>query len=104
MEKRKFDFDDILIEPAEISSISSRSEIACRYKDGYLPLFTAPMDTVVDDTNPEVFKGNRIRVIKPRTGISSGISHDFAEFKSYGIDDFETVFLKQFFNHFFYGG
>jgi IMP dehydrogenase/GMP reductase len=94
MEKRKFDFDDLLIEPADISSISSRSEIVCRYSDGYLPLFTAPMDTVVDDTNPEIFKGNRIRVIKSRTEINPGISKNFDEFKSYGIDDFEKVFLK----------
>ena len=95
MEKRKFDFDDVLIEPADISDISSRSEVACRYSDGYLPLFTAPMDTVVDDTNPEIFKANRIRVIKPRTGNNPGMSKDFSEFKSYGIEEFVGVFLEK---------
>jgi len=94
MQKRKFDFDDVLIEPADISDISSRSEINCRYSDGYFPLFTAPMDTVIDDRNSEIFKGNKIRVIKPRTDSNTSISKDPVEFKSYGIDDFIKTFLE----------
>lgn len=93
MQKAKFDFDDLLIEPSDISGISSRSEVECKYDDGYFPLFTAPMDTVVDDKNPEIFKGNKIRVIKPRTDLSSPVSVDPAEFNSYGIDDFIKIFL-----------
>ena len=53
----KLDWNDVSIVPSELSSISSRSEIN-PLKDGKLPLFTAPMDTVIDDTNIQHFVGN----------------------------------------------
>lgn len=61
----KFDFDDILIVPAINSDITSR------YKDiilsDILPLFTAPMDTVVSLDNIDDFIINKINVVLPRT-------------------------------------
>lgn len=61
----KFDFDDILIVP------DVRSDITSRYKDitlpEKLPLFTAPMDTVVDLNNVDKFISNKINVVLPRT-------------------------------------
>jgi IMP dehydrogenase/GMP reductase len=61
----KFDFDDILIVP------DVRSDITSRYKDitlpETLPLFTAPMDTVVDLNNMDSFITNNINVCLPRT-------------------------------------
>lgn len=61
----KFDFDDILIVPAITSEITSR------YKDitlpDVLPLFTAPMDTVVSLDNIDNFINNKINVVLPRT-------------------------------------
>lgn len=61
----KFDFDDILIEPSITTKITSR------YKDitlpKMLPLFTAPMDTVVDMSNADYFIEKGINVCLPRT-------------------------------------
>lgn len=61
----KFDFDDILIVPAVHTQITSR------YRDiklpDTLPLFTAPMDTVVDLTNVEIFEKAGINIALPRT-------------------------------------
>ena len=57
----KFDFDDILIQPAAISRIESRKQVDVFYEDGYLPLFTAPMDTVIDDRNYSRFQKNLSR-------------------------------------------
>jgi GMP reductase len=61
----KFDFNDILIVPAINTKITSR------YKDiklpEILPLFTAPMDTVVSYNNKDIFLKNKIRVVLPRT-------------------------------------
>ena len=63
--KPQFDFDDILIVPRTKTHISSR------YKDiilpRQLPLFTAPMDTVVDIKNMSIFIENGISVTLPRT-------------------------------------
>jgi len=61
----QFDFDDILIVPKVNTDITSR------YKDitlpKTLPLFTAPMDTVVSLDNINIFKRNRINITLPRT-------------------------------------
>lgn len=63
--KPQFDFDDILIVPRTKTHISSR------YKDiilpKQLPLFTAPMDTIVDIENMHNFIENGISVTLPRT-------------------------------------
>lgn len=63
---QKFDFNDILIIPSPHTTITSR------YKDiilnnNNLPLFTAPMDTVVDLDNIDIFIENGINVVLPRT-------------------------------------
>lgn len=63
--KPLFDFDDILIVP------SIKTHISSRYKDivlpKQLPLFTAPMDTVVNLDNIDRFLANAIGVALPRT-------------------------------------
>jgi IMP dehydrogenase/GMP reductase len=65
MQEPKFDFDDILIVPSVTTKISSR------YKDielpEELPLFAAPMDTVVDLDNWKTFIDKGINVCLPRT-------------------------------------
>lgn len=67
--KPQFDFDDILIVP------KTKTHIVSRYKGinlpKNLPLFTAPMDTVVDMENMFEFKTNGIGVTLPRT-----VKHD----------------------------
>lgn len=61
----KFDFDDILIVPETSTDITSRYKDIILYNP--LPLFTAPMDTVVDLTNIDKFLYNGINVVLPRT-------------------------------------
>lgn len=63
--KPQFDFDDILIVPKTKTNISSRyKEIKLSH---YSPLFTAPMDTVVNLDNYTDFISNGINVTLPRT-------------------------------------
>lgn len=92
----KFDFDDILITPATISEITSRKEVNVLYEDGYLPLFTAPMDTVICGENKDFFLKAGIKVIMPRTEYSDSnlenTSFDF--FRAIGMDQFEELFIK----------
>jgi len=91
----KFDFDDILIQPAEISQIESRKQVNVFYEDGYLPLFTAPMDTVIDDRNYTIFQSAGIKVVRPRKAPVSEVNleSDFNNFISFGKDEFKKIFL-----------
>lgn len=63
--KPLFDFNDILLVP------STKTRVNSRYKDiklpHNLPLFSAPMDTVVDLNNMRLFLANGINVTLPRT-------------------------------------
>ena len=63
--KPQFDFDDILIVPKIKTHISSRyKRITLPQR---LPLFTAPMDTVVDTDNMWEFMHKGVNVTLPRT-------------------------------------
>ena len=49
-----FDFDDIQLVPAAVTKISTRAEIN-PHVNGFLPIITAPMDTVVCPENRHLF-------------------------------------------------
>ena len=63
-------FNDICLVPAVISDIEHRSEcnpyinedlnLPMPLRFGCLPLFTAPMTSVIDENNLEIFKENKI--------------------------------------------
>jgi IMP dehydrogenase/GMP reductase len=93
----KFDFDDILIQPAVKSSVSSRKTVNVLDENGMLPLFTAPMDTVVDSSHRQVFTENLIYPIIPRTQTKSLSAEDIRKFNCWvalSLDHFESLFLK----------
>lgn len=90
-----FDFDDLLIEPAILSNIRSRSEITSRYEHGNLPLMTAPMDTVISPDNVQHFIDNGIIPVLPRGTEYTNPNPDQFLFKSYGLDEFEKIFLNE---------
>ena len=88
-----YDFDDLLIEPAPITSIRSRKQVNPYYGDS-LPLMTAPMDTVIDGKNHHYFTNLGIMVVFPRINQpdSSHVSYD--HFLSYSLTDFDRLFLE----------
>lgn len=92
----KFDFDDIILVPESISNVSSRKECCVFDSNGMLPLFTAPMDMVVNEDNFQTFVDQKIYTVLPRGG---GASQGFAstnKFKwlSYGLNEFENMFIE----------
>lgn len=87
----KLDWNDISIVPAELSPISSRSEINPFTIDGQLPLFTAPMDTVIDESNIHSFEKNFINICLPRHVKYSELKND-NYFYSYGLDEIVQLF------------
>lgn len=60
-------FNDICLIPAVISNIEHRSECSPYLDNGMLPLFTAPMSSVINENNWQTFKENKINTIIPRS-------------------------------------
>lgn len=60
-------FNDICIIPSEVSNIEHRSECNPYLDNDMLPLFTAPMSSVIDENNWQVFKENKVNTIIPRS-------------------------------------
>lgn len=90
-----FDFDDILIEPEMHTSIRSRKQIDAMDEKQMLPLFTSPMDTVINEENVNLFNTNKIYGIIPRKA-NAGldyISTDYKVWYSYSLDDFKKIFI-----------
>ena len=66
--KIKLAYNDIMITPSVLSDINSRKECNPFIDDkNTLPIFTAPMDSVVSDSNADYFIKNGITPIIPRT-------------------------------------
>lgn len=80
----KFDFNDILIKPAVKSNIVSRKEVNPFY-NGFLPLITAPMDSVVDEFNCFHYDFLGINTCTPR-GVKNKVGFGLA---------FESVSLNE---------
>lgn len=70
MDNIKLNYDNISIVPEIVSNISHRSEcnILEKYTDcDMMPIFTAPMDTVINEKNWMIYQENGINPILPRT-------------------------------------
>ena len=82
-------FNDICLVPSVISNIEHRSECSPYLEDGMLPLFTAPMSSVINQDNWEIFKNNKINTIIPRS-----VDFDIRQELSY--ETFVAVSLSEF--------
>lgn len=82
-------FNDICIIPSVISEIEHRSECSPFNHDGMLPLFTAPMSSVINEQNWIIFHDNKVNTIIPR-------NVDFEVRKLLMNQTFVAVSLKEF--------
>ena len=91
-----FDFDDILIEPEMQTSIRSRKQVDVMDEKQMLPLFTAPMDTVINEDNVNLFNDNKIYGIIPRKANPelNYFSTNYKIWYSYGLSDFKKIFIE----------
>lgn len=63
-----YGLDDITIIPKCVTHIEHRGDCSVNYKEtGMLPLFTAPMASVINDKNWELYANQHINTIIPRT-------------------------------------
>ena len=84
----KFDFNDILIKPATISSIGSRKDVNPFYNGIFLPLITAPMDTVINSKNRAYYSALNILTCLPR-----GEKNPMG-FESYSLEEITQLYLN----------
>lgn len=90
----KYSYNDIMVVPAILSSIQHRAECNPYYKNGMLPLFTAPMDSVVNKDNFDLFEKNGIIPILPRTEeLEDRLDYAFkGKWAAFSLQEFEKWF------------
>ena len=90
----KYSYNDVMVEPAILSTIEHRAECNPFDENGMLPLFTAPMDSVVNLKNFELFEKNCIIPILPRTeNIEDRKSFALkGKWAAFSLDEFEYWF------------
>lgn len=94
--KMKYSYKDVSIIPSVTTDISSRQECNPYIDEGYfLPIFTAPMDSVVGRDNVEDWIDNRIMPIIPRN-IPFDERREYLEYgywTALSLSEFEDLFL-----------
>lgn len=94
--KTYYTYSDVTIVPGEVSSIEHRSECIPLDENFMLPLFTAPMDTVVNEANFQIFNEEMIYAILPRTiKLETRIDYSIKNrWAAYSLTEFEDVFCN----------
>ena len=90
----KYAYGDVSIIPCVTTDIQHRRECVPLDENGMLPLFTSPMDTVVDERNYEKFESELIYPILPRTvSLEKRVSRSVSGYwAAYSLDEFELIF------------
>jgi len=92
----KYSYNDIMVKPAMLSTIEHRAECNPYNENGMLPLFTAPMDSVVNIENFSKFIENKITPILPRTeSLEHRINYSCDGYwAAFSLQEFEEEFTK----------
>lgn len=92
-----YTYNDVTIVPTVVSDIKHRSECEPWNEEGMLPLFTAPMDTVVSESNFNLFEENHINAILPRTAPldTRKFYSTKGKWAAYSLNEFSEVFCNE---------
>lgn len=92
----RYSYNDLTIIPKTVTRISSRSECNPFYLNGMLPIFTAPMSTVVNMQNIHTFMDNSIIPIVPRNIPIENrlITVSNGHWTAFSLKEFEEYFIK----------
>lgn len=99
IKEMKYSYNDIAIVPAIKSNVEHRSECnpyTGKFGESSLPIFTAPMSTVVNVHNFELFEQNHIIPILPRNfPLETRIYYlKRGKWAAVGLQEFEDLFLN----------
>lgn len=93
-----YELRDVAIVQAEMSEVKSRDDVKPTMticgRDNTLPVFVAPMATVVDDSNWSVLKANRVVPVVPRSAYKDSRG-DFAHRISIARETFVSFSLSE---------
>ena len=92
-----YTYKDVTILPAVVTNVEHRKECNPFYEDNMLPLFTAPMDTVVSESNFNLFEENHINAILPRTAPldTRKFYSTNGKWAAYSLNEFSEVFCNE---------
>lgn len=96
----KYSYNDVTIVPAVVSEINHRCECNPFTEENKLPIFTAPMSTVLDENNFDLFNTNVIYAILPRS-VDYNIRLDFlknGKWVSLSLNEFNLLFNENAFD------
>lgn len=92
---QQYTYNDLVIIPSIQSRVKSRKE--CNVEDdlGYLPLFTAPMSSVINNDNFQLFEDCKIHSILPRTeNLILRLNQCYNHFAAFSLKEFEEYFVN----------
>lgn len=88
-----YSLQDITLIPAEVSTVSSRSECNPHYENGKLPIFVAPMSQILDENNWEIFNQYVNTIIPRNIDIQKRLELCIHTFCAFSLDEFEEWFI-----------
>lgn len=93
----KYSYNDVAIVPYQVSNIEHRNECNPFTFDNMLPLFTAPMDTVVNEENFGKFENNKITPILPRNfSLNKRMEYSLnGKWAAFSLKEFEENFASK---------
>ena len=99
IKEMKYSYNDIAIVPAVKSNVEHRSEcnpFTGQFNNSDLPIFTAPMSTVVNEQNFNLFEKNHIIPILPRNyDLDTRIDYlRRGKWTAVGLQEFEDLFIN----------
>lgn len=94
VDKVKYTYGDLCIVPDKYTMIKSRRE-CFPFHGSMLPIFAAPMSSVVDDKNYNKFEENSINVVIPRTvpietRLELAVKDNIGRFVAMSMDEFNS--------------
>lgn len=96
LDKIGYSYKDLTIVPTNISLVKSRSEIEITDKFRHLPLFTAPMSSVVNEKNWSLFEKEGIYSIIPRNiSIDFRLNHCKKAWSAFSLQEIKDYFIEK---------
>jgi len=97
LNKIGYSYKELTLVPATISDITSRKDCNPYTESGMLPIFTAPMLSVVNEHNMNIFEKNHILPIAPRT-VSYTTRVNYMQqnkWVAFSLSEFKKLFIDE---------